>query len=323
MDIKEKIMTMPKIDLHLHLDGSLNIDYIKNTFKLSDKSISRFLIAPDKCEDLNDYLTRFDYPVSIMQTKEELYSALLTLLNDLKNQNVVYAEIRFAPQLHTEFLSQEEVVETLLSAKAQVDIKSNLILCLMRGDNNKEANYKTIEIAKKYLGKGVCALDLAGAEGLFKTENYKEEFAYAKSLDIPFTIHAGEADGPDSIVEAIMMGAKRIGHGVNASKDEDLVNYLANKKIPLEICVKSNIQTGICSSYKDHPLEYLYRKGVITTINTDNMTVSNTNLASEYLNIINNTSLTYEDLFKMNINSLEVSFLSEEEKKELFTKYFE
>lgn len=322
MDIKTKIINMPKIDLHLHLDGSLNIDYVKRNYDLTDHSANLFLVAPPKCANLNEYLTKFDYPLSIMQTKAELYSSLATLIYDLQKENVVYAEIRFAPQFHTEFLTQEEVIKTLLEVRSASNFKFNLILCLMRGKNNKDANFETIRLAKKYLGKGVCAIDLAGAEGLYPTINYEAEFAYAKILGIPYTIHAGEAAGVKSVIDALNMGAKRIGHGVASIQDESVLAYLKENNIPLEICVKSNIQTNICASYKDHPLEYLYKNGIKTTINTDNMTVSNTTLTEEYLNILNETSLTYEDLVKMNINSLNAAFLTQEEKAKLYQEYW-
>lgn len=311
---------MPKIELHLHLDGSLDINDIKNRYNLTDEEIKNKMIADNKCKNLNDYLTKFDFPISIMQTKEELEKAITNLLNNLKAQNVIYVEVRFAPQQHVKKgLSQDEVVKTLIDAKEKVDIKSNLILCFMRGENNIEANYETLELAKKYLGKGVCAVDLAGAEALFKTRDYEEIFNKVREYNIPFTIHAGEADGADSIKTAIAFGAKRIGHGVRCIEDAELMDYIAHNNITLEVCVTSNIQTCICDNYSSHPLEKLYKKGIKVTINTDNMTVSNTNLANEYKNIVDNTNLNKNDIINMNINSVNSAFLSENEREELIS----
>ena len=315
------IKKMPKVELHLHLDGSLNVDYIKNKYNLSDEEIKNKMVADEKCHNLNDYLTKFDFPISIMQTKQELESAVYNLLEQLKKQNVIYVEIRFAPQFHTKGgLTQDEVVQTVIEAKNKVDIKSNVILCIMRGKDNENANMETIKLAKKYLNKGVCALDLAGAEAVFKTCTYEKMFKYIKDNDIPFTIHAGEADGIESIKSAIDFGAKRLGHGVRAIEDENVIENIKDNEITLEVCPTSNIQTCICNSYESHPISRLYFNGVKTTINTDNMTVSNTTLENEYNKLIQNTKLTIKDIIKMNINSINAAFISESEKKELIKK---
>lgn len=312
---------IPKVELHLHLDGSLNIQDISNKYQININELKDKMIVNEDCTSLNDYLTKFDYPISIMQTKEELTTAIVNLLNTLKKQNIIYSEIRFAPQLHTnKGLTQDEVVKTVIDGMNQVNTKSNLILCFMRGSNNMDLNYETLEVARKYFGHGVCAVDLAGAEALYSTDNYEELFKKTKEYDIPFTIHAGEADGPESIRSAIKFGASRIGHGIRAIEDSKLIEELINKNITLEICPTSNIQTGICTNYSNHPIEKLYRMGVKTTINTDNMTVSNITLSKEYDNIITNTNLTIDDIYQMNINAINSSFISEEEKEELLNQ---
>ncbi len=317
----EKIHNMPKVELHLHIDGSLNVNRIKEKYNMTDEEIDNKMVAQDKCSNLNDYLIKFDFPISIMQTKEELENATIDLLNTLKTQNVVYAELRFAPQFHTKKgLSQDEVVSIVINAMKSVDIKSNLILCVMRGKNNEKENLETIQIAKKYLNKGVCAIDLAGAEAIYKTSRYVDIFKYAKELGIPFTIHAGEADGVSSIEAAILCGAKRIGHGVRAIEDDKLIDKIKEKNITLEVCPTSNIQTCVCKDYSTHPIVKLFEKGVNITINTDNMTVSNTTLEKEYINIIENTNITYNDICNMNRKAIEAAFLTDKEKEELLKK---
>ena len=312
---------VPKIELHLHLDGSLNINSISKRYNKPIDELKSMMVADHKCTNLNDYLTKFDYPISIMQTKEELSSALIELLNTLKSQNVIYSEIRFAPQFHTKKgLTQDEVVRILIDAKNSVDVKSNLILCFMRG-SDEAANRETLEVAKKYFNKGVCAVDLAGAEALFKTSMYESLFKDVKAAGLNYTIHAGEADGVESIRSAIKFGAKRIGHGVRAIEDKDLLKEIKEKGITLEICPTSNIQTCICTDYTNHPITDLYNYGIKVTINTDNMTVSDTNLANEYIKLINNTTLNIQDIINMNINSINASFLSEEEKDDLRKKF--
>ena len=310
--------TMPKIELHLHLDGSLDINDIKNRYNLSDDEIKKQMIADEKCKNLNDYLTKFDFPISIMQKKKELENDTIALLSTLKQQNVIYAEIRFAPQFHTrEGLSQTEVVETVINAARKVDIKSNLILCLMRGKDNKKENLETINVAKKYIGNGVCAIDLAGAEAIYKTSDYAEEFKIAKENNIPFTIHAGEADGIESIKSAVSFGAKRIGHGVRVIEDKEYMQFLKDNDITLEVCPTSNIQTCICKDYDSHPLFELYKYGIKTTINTDNMTVSNTTLENEYNRLIETGKMSINDIIAMNLNSIDAAFIDDNEKAKL------
>ena len=203
-------------------------------------------------------------------------------------------------------------------AKEEFGIDGNLILCCMRGDNNKEENLETVKIAKEYLGKGVCALDLAGAEALFKTENFEDIFKIAKENNIPFTIHAGEADGPESIKKALEFGAKRIGHGVRCIEDKQLMGMLAQEGIALEVCPISNLQTQAIEG--NHPIEELYRKGLSVTVSTDNNTVSNTDIVSEYGWVLRNTTLTVNDLINMNLNAARNIFASPEKRIELIQK---
>ncbi len=314
-------LTMPKVELHLHLDGSLDINSVKNKYNLTEEQVNEYMIANDKCKNLNDYLTKFDYPISIMQTEEEIEDITINLLKSLKSQNVIYCEIRFAPQFHTrKGLTQEDVIRTVLRAKEKVEIKSNIILCLMRGEGNENENMETLDLAEKYLGKGVCAIDLAGAEAIYKTKDYETYFNIAKEKNIPYTIHAGEADGPDSIRAAIKFGAKRIGHGVRAVEDRELLDTIIDRGITLEVCPTSNIQTCICDSYKTHPIKELYEAGVKVTINTDNMTVSNTTLSNEYTKLNDEAGITKEDIIRMNLNSVDAAFITNEEKEELKTK---
>ena len=299
---------MPKVELHLHLDGSLNIDDIKQKYDLNDLDVKEKMIADEK----------FDFPISILQKKAELRDNTIHLFNMLKEQNVIYAEVRFAPQFHTkDGLTQDEVVDTVINAMKEVDIRAQLILCVMRGNDNKEENIETVNVAKKYIGKGVCAVDLAGAEAIFKTSEFEELFNYVKESGIPFIIHAGEADGPESVKDALSYGAKRIGHGVRAIEDDQLLQYIKDNNITLEVCPTSNIQTCICSDYESHPIFKLYDYGIKTTINTDNMTVSNTTLENEYNRLIETGKMSINDIIAMNLNSIDAAFIDDNEKAKL------
>lgn len=310
---------IPKVELHVHLDGSVRIETAKELLNEND-DIKYEMIASKKCHNLNDYLTKFDIPNMIMQSKENLERVAYELATDLKNENCIYAEIRFAPLKHLKgSLNKYEVVESVLKGLHRVDLQTNLILCMMRGDSF-ENNLEVIELAKHFLNKGVCAIDLAGAEALYKTSDYEELFKIAKKYNIPFTIHAGEADGKDSILSAINFGAKRIGHGVNVIYELDLIEKIKQKDILLEICPTSNIQTNIFPNYKEHPFRKLYDMGIKVCLNTDNRTVSNTTLKREYQHMIINQNITIEDLITMNKEAVKHAFLSEVEKEKLLKK---
>lgn len=308
--------SIPKIELHVHLDGSIRPETLSRLSNISIEDAKKNYQAPSKCADLNDYLTRFDLPIKVMQTYDNIKLIAKELAEDLKSDNVIYAEIRFAPQQHLkENLTLDEVVQAAIEGLEMVDIKTKLILSMMRNDSI-ENNKKIIDLAKKYLGK-VGGIDLAGAEALYPTNNFKEVFEYAKELNVPFTIHAGEADGIASIKAALDFGAKRIGHGVRSIEDESIINRLKNEKILLEICPTSNIQTSIVDEYCKHPFYELYKKGIKLSINTDNRTVSNITLTKEYYNLGEAFNLTLEDFININNNTLDYTFTSDKEKEEI------
>ena len=323
-DLEKQIEEMPKAILHLHLDGSLRPETVYKWLKeqgqdVTLEQVQQELMVDKDCRDLNEYLQKFDLPLQVLQTEDHIEQATYELFEDLAKQNVIYAEVRFAPSLHTKKgLKYDQIVETAIigmnKAKEEFGIEGNLILCCMRGNDNEKQNLDTVEVAEKYLNKGVCALDLAGAEALFPTASFENVFNKAKKSKIPFTIHAGEADGPGSIRKALEFGAKRIGHGVRCLEDLKLVGELARKGIPLEVCPISNLQTK--ATGEPHPIEELYKK-VIATVNTDNNTVSNTSIYEEYRYILENTNLGIKDLIQMNINAISGAFISPQKRAEL------
>lgn len=317
----EKIKQMPKVELHLHLDGSLSLELASKLSGLNKENVKEKMIAKDKCQNLSEYLTKFDFPISLMQTKENLTLIAKDLVDRLANQNVIYAEVRFAPMFHTQNgLTYEEVVEAvLIGLKSNSKIHTNLILCMMRGMQQEE-NLKTIEIAEKYLNKGVCAIDLAGAEDKYPLDNYLELFEIAKQKKIPFTIHAGENGSAIEVRKAIEVGATRIGHGIHSIEDEIVLNLIKKKNVLLEICPTSNVQTNAIKTYQEHPVYKLYNLGIKVNINTDNITVSNISLNEEYLKLDSTFNFNLSDYQKMNLYALESAFISEEEKKDLIEK---
>lgn len=274
------------IDLHLHLDGSLPLGFVKELAGARHiplpEPVEAALQVPERCASLHEYLCCFDLSLALLQSAEALERAAFALCGELAQQGLLYAEIRFAPQLHgREGLSQPQAVEAVLAGVRRSGFHAQAILCCMRG-GEEAANRETVAVTERYLGQGVCACDLAGAEALYPTGRYGGLFSYARSLGVPFTIHAGEAAGPDSIRAALDMGARRIGHGVRAGEDQALVGRLKAQKVPLELCFTSNLQTKAVASPQAFPLRAYLQAGLCCTVNTDNMTVSGTTLPGEF-----------------------------------------
>ena len=275
------------IDLHLHLDGSLPLHAVRELADMQniplpkeDEELLTQLRAPEKCGNLNEYLKAFKLPLTLLQTEAALELASLRLCQELQREGLSYAEIRFAPQLHTgEGLDMREITFAVLRGIEKSGFPAKIILCCMRGEDNHKFNIDTVYLAKEL---GGCAVDLAGAEGLFKTKSFDDVFALARSLGVPFTIHAGEADGADSVIAAVKAGAKRIGHGVRAVESDEAMRLILERGVTLEMCPTSNFQTGACKSFKEYPLKKFLDMGIKVTLNTDNMTVSNTTLDKEY-----------------------------------------
>ncbi len=320
---------MKRIDLHNHLDGSLPVATVLELAKMSGvalpaltvEGIRDYLTVEPDCTSLNEYLEKFAIPVSVLQTEDCLEKAVYDTMKDLDARGVCYAELRFAPGQHmqrglTQKLVTAAAVRGLDRALAELPIRGQLILCCMRGADDS-VNRETIDVTREFLGKGVCCADLAGAEALFPTADYKSLFAYAVEQGVPYVIHAGEADGPDSMWAAIEMGAKRIGHGIAAIQDEKLMAYLKETQIPLEVCVTSNVQTKGAASYEEHPILRMLEYGIAVTVNTDNMTVSGTDLDREVSLIRERLGMTHAQEKAMLETSIRGAFLSDAEKDAL------
>lgn len=316
------------IDLHLHLDGAISLESAKQLAKMqgieiptSDEELLKKMRVSKDCSDLNEFLEMFEFPCSLLQTKVGIKQAMLNLLTELKAQGLMYSEIRFAPQKSTDKgLTQDEVVAAALEGINESGCNAGLILCCMRGSDNHNENIETVLVAEKYLGKGVVAVDLAGAEALFPTENFEDLFVLAKEKDIPFTIHAGEACGPESIKKALEFGALRIGHGVHAIEDEDLVKELAEKQIPLELCPTSNVCTAIFNNIAEWPLKKLLDSGMCITINTDDPSIEGVSLRDEFNKLIDAFGIGEREIKQMLVNSAKASFASDNLKQEMINK---
>ena len=321
----------PKVDLHLHLDGSVPPETLFRLAKEQGVPVPGgtlegyldYIRRSALCGSVNEYLKMFDLPVAVMQDGDSLALVTKELICRLYAQGLAYAEIRFAPQLHT--LTQARAVEAVLAGREQglalcpgFDVG---ILCCMMCIGPETANWKenaeTVEMTRAYLGRGVVGLDLAGAEGIVPLKNFAPLFHRAAELDLPFTCHAGDSQGPDTVRDAMDFGAKRIGHGHHIYDDPELVRRAIREGVAIEVCPTSNIQCMTQPSYGQHPAKKLLDMGLRVTINTDNMTFAGVDLEAEYDHCLKDMGFTPEDLVKMSENSVRAAFLPQEKKKVL------
>lgn len=311
------------VELHLHLDGSLRPETVWELAKeqgvelpaKSAEEVKYMMEVPEDCKTLEEYLERFDLPLLVLQKADAIERVTFELVEDLAKEGVEYAELRFAPQFSIKAgLTQDEVVEAAIRGaergmKMYPQIRVGLILCCMRGADNEELNMQTVETAKKYLGDVVCAVDIAGAEGLFPTENFAPVFAKVREYGVPMTLHAGEAAGPDSMKTALSFGTKRIGHGVAAINDPELIKRLIDENVTLEVCVTSNYHTKVVPAINMHPIHKLLEAGVHVTVNSDNRTCSRTTLQKEKEVLKEELGFTDEEIEKMQEYAWEARFL--------------
>ncbi|MEF9942123.1 MAG: adenosine deaminase [Lachnospiraceae bacterium] len=315
------------IDLHVHLDGSLEPEEIIELSKLADvklptydvENLRKLVTVQEDCTSLVEYLEKFELPLKVLQSSITIEQSVFLMVAKLAKQGLCYAEIRFAPQLHLrKGLTQIQVVEAALSGLGKgihcFKIPCQLILCCMRGEHNDCENMETIEVAKEFISKGICAVDLAGNERDFPTDNFADVFEKAKKVGIPITIHAGEAAGAESVKSALVLGASRIGHGIHSIENQELLNELKAKKIILETCFSSNLQTKSVKNMKEYPIKKLIDQGILVAVNTDNMTVSGTTIKKEYQLLEKYFSFSVDELKQLALNAVKGAFLSENKK---------
>lgn len=314
---KTNLLKLPKVELHCHLDGSIPKKFFES--ELGRKVLDDEIYVSSDCKSLNEYLDKFNLPISILNTKDRVKNATIKLLEKAKEENVRYIEIRFSPiLLQNENLSSEDAViyaiEGIKKGKELYDIDSNLILCAMR-HFNKEDNLYTLSLTKKYLNKGVCCMDLAGAEKLYPTCDFEYLFKEASKLKVPFIIHAGETGSSKSIKDAVDFGAKRIGHGIAMKENKKLQEYIKEKNIYIEMCPNSNYQTKAVSYA--YPLREFIDNDILVTVNTDNRTVSNTTLTDELIFLQKINNLTDREICSIERNSLRASFADDKIKEKI------
>lgn len=317
---------VPKVELHLHLDCSLSYNVVKTLNPaVSRAEYDESFIAPAKCLNLADFLTRAPKGIELMQTKKQLRLVVNDLFTQLAADNVLYAEIRFAPLQHlTSGLSAHAVVDTTERATAQAirrtGIEARLILCTLRHYNEAQG-METVRLVEQFKNICVAGFDLAADEAGFPIDAHVPAFRYAKEHTLPCTAHAGEAKGPQSVWETLeYFGPSRIGHGVRSIEDPRLVGHLKRNNIHLEICPTCNVQINLYDTYRDHPVDKLYRAGVALNLNTDARTITNVTLTREYERMQATFGWDITDFYATNCQALQAAFISDELKSKLLAQ---
>lgn len=306
--------SLPKIELHVHLDCSISFDLacqLQPTLTLNQ--FRKEFIAPAKCSDLSHFLTFADRQIALLQTEQQLRLAIKDVIRQLKQDNIIYAEIRFAPFLHTRRgLSAFEVVTILTDEMAvwqdKWDITTGLILCTLR-HYDELTSLKTAELADHFKNKGVCGFDIAGDEAGFGLSEHIKAFEFAEKAGLGTTAHAGEACSWESVSESLnLLHNKRIGHGVRVIESDFMMQTVAKAGIHLEICPSTNIQVDVFKTISDHPIDILLKNGVSLSVNTDTRTITDTNLTQEYTLLHQAFGWGLDEFKQCNLNAIDAAF---------------
>lgn len=315
-------MSIPRIELHCHLDGSLPVQIVSEL--LGRKVKQEEMQVSEDCRNLAEYLEKFDLPLQCLQTETGLRKASKAFLLDLQKDNVEYVEVRFAPLLsvndHLDCRRViQSVIEGLEEAKKECNIFYNVIACAMR-HHSEEESLAMMKIAREFLGEGLCAVDLAGNEAAFPMEKFTGLFTEAKKLGIPFTIHAGECGSVENVIQSVECGAARIGHGIALRGNEKAIVLCREKGIGIEMCPISNLQTKAVKNPSEYPIREFLNAGLRVTINTDNRTVSHSTLQKEMEFVQKQYGIVEEELITMTGNAIDVAFAEDSVKAELWRK---
>jgi len=322
MDFK----SIPKVEIHLHFDCSLSYAVVSRLNPLiSLEDYRNDFIAPAKCTNLAQALSRSSNSIALMQTEEQIRLVTYDVFEQLQQENVCYAELRFAPLLHTtQGLSAEEVVEivdaAVISASHAAGVEARIILCTLRHFST-EQSMQTVKLVERFKGTHVVALDIAGDEAGYPLKPHVPAFQFAAQNGIPYTAHAGESRGAESVWETLrLLGPSRIGHGVYSIEDPALVEHLRKEHIHLELCPSSNYQTNAVETYADHPIATLYDEGLSISVNSDDRTLCNINLTREYEKLHTIFGWDETQFLQCNLNAIRAAFLTELVKQRLESK---
>jgi adenosine deaminase len=327
------LKSLPKVLLHEHLDGVLRPETVIELARSegyaelpaeNPEELAQWFHQGANQGSLPKYLEGFVHTIAVMQTEEALERVAYEQAEDLSSDGVVYFETRFAPVFHTKKgLSHQQVVSAVLKGlergRKDFGISSGLIICAMR---NMDVSLEMAELAVDFRERGVVGFDLAGEEGGYPPKKHVDAFHYIQRENFNITIHAGEGFGKDSIWQAIQYcGAHRIGHGTRLIEDiaiaddgkvvklGDLAQYVLDKRIPLEICLLSNVQTGAAKSLAEHPFKVFYQEKFRVTLNTDNRLMSDTTMTKEFEAAAETFGLSLQDFEIITVNAMKSAFL--------------
>ncbi len=328
--LSEMLERLPKVDLHLHLDGSIRESALweiaaEQGMKLpvaSAEELIPLMRVTGECGSLVEYLAKFDFVAGFLHKADVLERIAYELVEQAAEQNCRYIEVRFGPQLHrAEGLTCEDAIEAVLRGLRRGEeafgVTARAIAACLR-HHSPHMNMEVIAAAARFKDQGLVAVDLAGPEAAFPAHLHRAVFEYAQLLDMPVTIHAGEAGGAENIHEAVTrLGATRIGHGVRLRENPKLLETVREQGIVLEMCPISNYQTKAMESWAAYPVREYFEAGLKLTINTDNLTVSDTSLAREYGVLIERFGFTLAEIAGLILNGADAAFLRPEEKAKL------
>lgn len=319
-----EIQKLPKVELHCHLDGSVGLELLKTLAVeqgREDLALEEIAIVGENVS-LTDYLKSFDLILPLLQISSALTRAVVDVARQASLDSVKYLEIRFAPRLHlhgeltlTEVI--EAVVKGALKAEEKYDLKVNLLICGMK-HHTVAQNEEVLETVIALNHDSIVGFDMAGDESNFPVAIFKKWLDKIQDLDYPLTLHAGECGCAHNVIEAMSAGASRIGHGVAIVNDPEVLEKVKEQGVLLEMCPISNIQTGAVNGWNNYPIRQFLAEGVKCCINTDNRTVSNTNLTKEYLELSSRFNLSRNDFLTLNLNGIESAFMPDK-LKEIYT----
>ena len=319
---REELIALPKVELHCHLDGSLSQSFIEK--QLGRTVRPEELSVAEDCRSLAEYLEKFSLPGLCLTDENGLEEASFDLLRSMSKENICYAEIRFAPLLHeNEKMGCDKVIEAVLRGmergKEAFGIDYGVITCAMR-HHSEEENRRMIKTARTYLGQGVCAADLAGAEASYPMSEFMNLFEETHKLGMPFTLHAGECGSVANIVDSVNVGAGRVGHGIAMRGNKAVQEELKQKRIGIEMCPISNLQTKAVQSTADYPIREFIDAGLRVTVNTDNRTVSNTTMAKELEFVQRTYGIQDDEILLLMKNAVDAAFAEDSVKERLYRK---
>ena len=329
---RELLRALPKAELHCHLDGSLRPETMLElareygeTMPVDDADALRERMVAKDAHNLEEYLELFAITLSVMQRADAIERIAHELAVDAAHDGVRYLEARYAPVLHVrDGLSLDETVEAaargLARAEREYDIVGRLIVCGLR-QLDPAVSLDLAKLAVAHRDRGVVGFDLAGGERGHAARLHAEAFAHARQHDLAVTVHAGEGDGPESVRQAVhTCGADRLGHATRLIQDESLTSYVNDRRIALEVCLTSNVQTHATESFEAHPVRQYFDRGMNVVLNTDSRLISGTTLTDEYLIAARHHGFTFEELSTIALNGFASAFIPWEQRLGLLAR---